>query len=50
MGNVITTTLSSGQPLTVDYSANFGEVIITGLLLALAAVLVLEFTFQVIHR
>jgi len=44
--DVITTTLA-GQPLAITYTADFGETIISSLLLALLAVLVLNFIVRV---
>ena len=47
--DVFTTTLASGQTLTVTYSADFGEIVMAGLLLSLLAVLVFTFTLRVSH-
>ncbi len=41
-----TTTLTSGQELHFNLSADFGEVFIAGLLLVLLAALVFDFIFK----
>ena len=46
----ITSTLASGQVLTISYQASFGEIIIAGLLLCGTALLVLDLVKMVVHR
>lgn len=49
MTNAYTTTLSTGQELVIQPTADFGEVITAGLLLGLLAVLIFEFVIQRIY-
>ena len=46
MPDVITTTLTSGNVLAVDYTADFGEAIIAALLLSIVALAVLEIVIK----
>lgn len=48
--NVITTTLSSSSTLTISPSFDSGELLLAKLLLALLAVIVLDFIFMVVYR
>lgn len=50
MGDVLTTTLGSGFTLVVTPQVDSGEIVLTGLLLALLAVVALEFVFKVVYR
>jgi len=50
MGEVVTNTLTSGQTLTTIYSADFGDIIIAGLLLGLVVVLAIEFMYTLVYR
>ena len=48
--DVITTTLGSGQVLSTTYQVDFGEIILSGLLLVLAVVLVVDSIKWTVHR
>jgi hypothetical protein len=48
--NIITTTLASGQILSIEPTATFGDVMITGLALVCAAALALGLVFKVVYR
>ncbi len=50
MSGVYTATLGAGTTLVISTEANFGQVIIATLLLALATELVLEFVFKLAYR
>lgn len=45
-----TTTLSSTYILQVNVSADFGEIIITALLLVILALLALDFGYRLVYR
>lgn len=50
MNQVYTYTLSSGYQLVVQPRVDFGEAMITAILLAVFAVLVLRFAYRLIYR
>jgi hypothetical protein len=50
MPDVITTTLTSGSVLAVDYSADFGEAVIAGLLLSIVALGILEIVIRMVYQ
>jgi len=50
MATVITHTLQSGQTVAVTSQASAGELLISGAMLALAALLVISFIVQVGHE
>jgi hypothetical protein len=50
MSQIITSTLESGQVLTVSIQADYGEIIISTIFLALLVVVVLDFTFQLVYK
>lgn len=50
MSDIITTTLTSSATLTISPTFDSGEQLIAKLLLALLAVIVLDFIFMVVYR
>lgn len=50
MSDVFTYTLQSDIVLTVPIQADFGEIILSTIFLALLVVLILDFTFVLVHR
>ena len=48
--DVYTTTLTSGKTLVITQSADFGEIIITGLAVVLLAVVTLKFVHRLVYR
>lgn len=48
--SIYTTTLDSGQMLTTQNMVTMGDVIIIRLLVALIAVVILDFTFRLVYR
>jgi hypothetical protein len=50
MSEVITSSLDSGQILTISLQADFGEIIISTIFLAVVAIVVLDFTFGFVYR
>lgn len=48
--SIYTATLDSGQVLTTQAMVTMGDVIIIRLLVALIAVVVLDFTFRLVYR
>lgn len=50
MGDVITTTLQSGEVMVITRSVDTGELILSGLLLAVLTLMVIEFVYRVIYK
>jgi hypothetical protein len=50
MSEVFTTTLQSGDYLTISRSFDAGELLLAKLLLALLALVILDITFRLVYR
>ena len=50
MTDVYTHTLTSSYTLAVPIEASFGDIIITCVCLAIVAIVVIDFLFQVVYR
>jgi len=50
MATVITHTLQSGQTVAVTNQASAGDLLVTGAMLALLAILAISFTYQVVYE